>query len=410
MSKRSESLVTQVALALIEKGGYLIIDVRILGKELWLNHPQRLHELIRLSVAHGFNLPRQQERTQAIQAAIEKAFDQPMTLFDVQFDDESTEYTESDRKIEVVLSPLTTENRFLEKFPYLQDVLMSAQPTPQEDEQLNKRLDSHRPKPDRKVVKKTPAATLAIIIVSLVLHSLVGMLSELGQIAPASAAIVLGAYYKSFIVANFEYWRFFTSGFVHISLVHLMVNLYALYNLGIFFENQFGWKRFLITLFTGIIAGSGFLFVTSGNVLAVGLSGGLFALLGSLIVFQFEVGLIKQRAVQMQLLQLIVINGLISLVPGIAVMAHVGGLVSGILLAIYFSRRPSWSDLRRHVVIAAAILVAALGLLIALDRQRQPFYLDTDVEVLEFLDGAGFGWYTQGLEANLIDYYTRELE
>ena len=62
------------------------------------------------------------------------------------------------------------------------------------------------------------------------------------------------------------------------------------------------------------------------------------------------------------------------------------------------------------MVISSAILVAALGLLIALDRQRQPFYLDTDVEVLEFLGGAGFGWYTQGLEANLIDYYTRELE
>ena len=409
MSKHSESLLTQTALALIEKGGYLIIDVRILGKELWLNHPQRLHELIRLSVAHGFNLPRQEERTQAIQEAIEKAFDQPMTLFDVKFDEESSIYLESDRKIEVVLSPSSTENRFLEKFPYVKDVLVSAQLSPQEDEALTARLDSHRPKADRKVTKKTPAATLAVIIVALIMHSGVGILSELG-IAPASAAIILGAYYKTFIVANFEYWRFFTAGFVHISLVHLMVNLYALYNLGMFFENQFGWKRTLITLFTGIVAGSGFLFVTSGNILAVGLSGGLFALLGSIIVFQFEVGLIKQRAVQMQLLQLIIINGLISLVPGIAVMAHVGGLVSGILLAIYFSRRPSWSDLRRHVVVASLILGVALGVLMATDRQRQPFYLDTDVEVLEFLDNAGFGWYTQGLENNLIDYYTRELE
>lgn len=409
MSQRSESLLTRVALAMIEKGGYLIIDVRILGKELWLNHPQRLHELIRLSVAHGFNLPRQEERTKAIQDAIEKAFDQPMTLFDVKFDDESSEYLESDRKIEVVLSPLTTENRFLEKFPYLKDVLISAQPSPQDDEALNRRLDGHRPKPNRQVNRKVPAATMAVIIISLVMHSLVGIISEMG-VAPASAAIILGAYYKSFIVANFEYWRLLTAGFIHISLVHLMVNMYALYNLGLFFETQFGWKRMVITLVTGIVAGSGFQFVTAGNVLAVGLSGGLFALLGSIIVFQFEVGLIRQRAVQMQLLQLIIINGLISLVPGIAVMAHVGGLVSGILLAIFFSKKPSWNDLRRHVVIASVILMASLGFLMASDRQREPFYLETDVEVLEFLEGAGFGWYTRGLEANLIDYYTRELE
>jgi rhomboid protease GluP len=409
MSQRSESLLTQVALAMIEKGGYLIIDVRILGKELWLNHPQRLHELIRLSVAHGFNLPRQEERTKAIQDAIEKAFDQPMTLFDVKFDDESSEYLESDRKIEVVLSPLTTESRFLEKFPYLKDILVSVQPSPQDDEALNRRLDSHRPKPNRQVNRKAPAATMAVIIISLVMHSLVGIISEMG-VAPASAAIILGAYYKSFIVANFEYWRLLSAGFIHISLVHLMVNMYALYNLGLFFETQFGWKRMVITLVIGIVSGSGFQFVTAGNVLAVGLSGGLFALLGSIIVFQFEVGLIRQRAVQMQLLQLIIINGLISLVPGIAVMAHVGGLVSGILLAIFFSKKPSWNDLRRHVVIASVILMAALGFLMASDRQREPFYLETDVEVLEFLEGAGFGWYTRGLEANLIDYYTRELE
>jgi rhomboid protease GluP len=270
-------------------------------------------------------------------------------------------------------------------------------------------LDSHRPKPNRQVNRKAPAATMAVIIISLVMHSLVGIISEMG-VAPASAAIILGAYYKSFIVANFEYWRLLSAGFIHISLVHLMVNMYALYNLGLFFETQFGWKRMVITLVIGIVAGSGFQFVTAGNVLAVGLSGGLFALLGSIIVFQFEVGLIRQRAVQMQLLQLIIINGLISLVPGIAVMAHVGGLVSGILLAIFFSKKPSWNDLRRHVVIASVILMAALGFLMASDRQREPFYLETDVEVLEFLEGAGFGWYTRGLEANLIDYYTRELE
>ncbi len=409
MSQHKETLLTKTALALIEQGGYLIIDVRVLGKELWLNHPQRLHELIRLSISHGFNLPNQDERTKAIQDAIEKAFDQPMTLFDVKFDEEESSYIESDRKIEVVLSPFSSGNRFLEKFPYLQEVLTSAEVTPQEQEQLQNRLDGHRPKRDRQAVKKTPVATLAIIILSLIIHTAVGILSEFG-IQPESAAIILGAYYKTFIVANYEYWRFLTSGFIHISLVHLMVNLYALYNLGIFFENQFGWKRMVITLLTGIVSGSAFMYVTNGNILAVGPSGGLFAILGSIIVFQFEVGLIKQRAVQMQLLQLVIINGLISLMPGIAVMAHVGGLVAGILLAIYFSRRPTWKDLRLHVTIASAILVVAVGVLMALDTKREPFYPDTDVEIIEFLDRAGFDWYTQGLEANLIDYYTRELQ
>ena len=54
MSRNNEYLMTLAALELIEKEGYKIIDVRIIGKEIWLNHPANTRELIRLSLNGAF--------------------------------------------------------------------------------------------------------------------------------------------------------------------------------------------------------------------------------------------------------------------------------------------------------------------------------------------------------------------
>ena len=58
-------------------------------------------------------------------------------------------------------------------------------------------------------------------------------------------AIFLGAYYKPFIIAG-EFWRFLTAGFVHIDLWHILMNMLALRNLGMFMEKITGRWRYLV--------------------------------------------------------------------------------------------------------------------------------------------------------------------
>ena len=410
MSRNNEYLMTLAALELIEKEGYKIIDVRIIGKEIWLNHPANTRELIRLSLNGAFALPRQEERTSAIRKAIERIFGERTLMYDVRFDDEESGFELKEDTAFVVLSPKTIENQFLDRFPRLRPILQKFEEKPEDLEEAQKRLNLQRPKQTRSGRPKMPKASMIIMIVCILMFGVQTLLTELGGFDFINSSILLGAYYKTFILANYEYWRFFTSGFLHMDIIHLMMNMVSLYNLGVFFEIKFGAKRLILTLFAGIIVGSMFLFVSSGNVFAVGLSGGLFALLGAVVVHLIESDQIRYRPVQMQLFQLFIINLLISLLPGIAVMAHVGGFVAGALVALYFSYKPSWKALKPHVLISSMALLAVLIVLIGVDKKHEPYYTLTDQGVVKMAQDLGLNWYADMLNKNLMVYYQKEIQ
>ncbi len=410
MSKQSELLMTLAALALVENEGYKIIDVRILGKEIWLNHPANTKELIRFSLGGGFNLPRQEERTAAIRKAIEKIFGERTLMYDVRFDDEDTFYELKEDTVLVGLCPTTEESIFLDRFPQLRAVLKIQDDRPEALEEAQKRLNTQRPLRQQPMKRpRPPKATSIIMIVCIAMFSLTSLVTELGGYDPISSLVLMGAYYKTFILANYEYWRFLTSGLLHMDIFHLMMNMYSLYYLGLFFETKFGPKRMVGILMAGTIVGSMFMFITEGNVVAVGLSGGLFALLGAIVVHLIESGQVNARAVQMQLLQLLIINIFISMMPGIAIMAHVGGFIAGVLIALYFSYKPSWKALKKHVLISTLALMVALVFLIVTDKKHTPYTAGTDYDVVSIAQDLGLGWYAQILSDSLDAYYQKEL-
>src|SRR6266542_34617 len=94
--------------------------------------------------------------------------------------------------------------------------------------------------------------------------------------------IRFGANYAP-LVRNGEYWRLLTANFLHIGLLHLLVNSYALYILGIEVEALFGHQRFIVIYLLSGISGSVFSFmITQG--LSAGASTSLFGLFGALVV------------------------------------------------------------------------------------------------------------------------------
>jgi membrane associated rhomboid family serine protease len=132
-----------------------------------------------------------------------------------------------------------------------------------------------------------------------------------------------------------EYWRLLTANFLHIGVLHLVVNSYALYILGQEVEAVFGHQRFIaLYLLTGISGSVLSFMITHG--LSAGASTSLFGLFGALVVFFY-----KQRALlgdfgRQRLISLgftLVINIFISLSPGIDMWGHVGGFLGGLILA-----------------------------------------------------------------------------
>ena len=84
-----------------------------------------------------------------------------------------------------------------------------------------------------------------------------------------------------FTVAQGEWWRLVTSGFLHASLIHIGLNMYILYMLGQMLEPSIGGFRFALIYFVALLAGSfgALLFTPVG--LTVGASGAVFGIAGA---------------------------------------------------------------------------------------------------------------------------------
>ena len=155
-----------------------------------------------------------------------------------------------------------------------------------------------------------------------------------------------GAMYAPLVVGQGEYYRIFTSMFIHIGFSHLLNNMIILFVLGDNLERALGEIKYFIFYF---VCGAGaniisMLISIQGNRLTVsaGASGAIFGVIGGLI---YAVAVNKGRLEDLSSRQLImlVICSLYYGFTGTGVdnAAHISGLILGILLAVVFYRKPS---------------------------------------------------------------------
>jgi rhomboid protease GluP len=146
------------------------------------------------------------------------------------------------------------------------------------------------------------------------------------------------------LIRQGEFWRFVTPIFFHANVLHFFFNMYALYNIGLQIERPLGYSKFLmIYFFSGMAGGfASFLFTPTPS---LGASGAIFGLIGALAVFLFRhyrlFGL-AGRNMLYNVIFIIVVNLVISVAsPDIDLWGHVGGLVTGSVLAWILA--PVWT-------------------------------------------------------------------
>ncbi len=222
----------------------------------------------------------------------------------------------------------------------------------------------------------------------------------------SEANIFFGAYYKIFIMAG-EYWRFLTVALTHANLLHLSMNIIALVNLGNILERLYGHLNFLIILIASIIGGSVMMYVLDRNVLAVGISGGVFGLLGSLIVYYIHSGMIKNPTIRSNIISVILINAAISFLPGIALFGHLGGFMFGILFGMLFTNNSSLRSLHKHTLFSIIILSTILVYFVIKvpTSTLSDIYIDSDIKVIENIKSIGLDKYAKHLTTKLIEIY-----
>lgn len=172
------------------------------------------------------------------------------------------------------------------------------------------------------------------------------------------------------LVARGEWWRLVTAMFLHVGVLHLALNSFGLYIFGSVVEQALGTAR-MVTLYlvTGICASAVSFAFGPPAVAAVGASGAVFGMLGVSLAYNLRRrSLAMARANVQWALVLIGINLVFGLsVPGIDNLAHIGGLVAGVVAGLGiegFGRR------RARTVSAAAVVAALMAAAVALAAWR----------------------------------------
>jgi len=175
--------------------------------------------------------------------------------------------------------------------------------------------------------RRTPVTTFLLAAIVLVF---------VGDLLTGSLLTALGADQRSLVLAG-QFWRPLTSMFLHAGWLHLLLNGWALYQLGALFELLIGSASMLTVFMVSGLAGSlTSLVFTHGP--SVGASGAIFGLMGALISFLLRRREMLTPFAKSLLGQLVLWAG-INVVfgfstPGIDNAAHLGGCAAGLLLGL----------------------------------------------------------------------------
>lgn len=179
---------------------------------------------------------------------------------------------------------------------------------------------------------KKPIVTYGLIFICILVFILMYVLGN-GS-TDNYTLLVFGANVDT-LTKNGDYYRLFTSMFLHIGILHLLCNMYSLYIIGKEVENVFGKVKYLIIYLLSGIAGSILSLAFNHNTICAGASGAIFGLLGALLYFGYYYRTYLGATLTRSIIPVIVLNLIIGFTSsGIDNAAHIGGLVGGILIAM----------------------------------------------------------------------------
>jgi rhomboid protease GluP len=151
-----------------------------------------------------------------------------------------------------------------------------------------------------------------------------------------------GALLGTRVLENGEWWRIFSAGFLHGGAMHILFNMFALWQVGHLTELIFGAPRMAFIYFFSMLTSGLLVTAIDPSDPTIGASGAIFGLFGALAAAGLRLGKPGRDLVR-QCVGIIVLNLIISYtLPNISKSGHIGGLIGGFVTGIaLFRRRPS---------------------------------------------------------------------
>lgn len=186
-----------------------------------------------------------------------------------------------------------------------------------------------------------------------------------GLMAADSQALIRWGSNFGPLTTDGQWWRLLSAAFLHGGAVHLLVNMFTLFDVGRLCERIFGSARFLALYLLSGLLGSAASVWWNPSVNSVGASGALFGVLGATFVFMLDrrngvpVVVMKTHAASLAVFIVYgIANGLTS--SNIDNAAHLGGLVAGVVAGLMFTRGRSGLAAGAAACVAAILALAFL--------------------------------------------------
>ena len=334
---KKDDIVLKILHYFITEEDYRPVIINGLDNEIWLENMEKDLKLIRINNNYIHNdeqLKMDTYKAKSIMKSIKKStLSINMNMLNLLLD--TSEYVTSvgSKNIETIkvdkITDFKTNKVVSEFFPKVKNAILNDKMDPVEFLKLTEDMNQTTIKNERKLAKifspKKPVVTYALIVINVMVYLFLALYGNeyFYDLCNNRDAVLSGQVY-----------RMISSMFVHADIIHLVLNMYALFILGPQVEKYYGRFKYALIYFISGLMGSLFSLVfMSSNTFSMGASGAIFGLLGSIAYFTYYYRATLQGLLRSQVVPVILINlGLGFFISNI--VGHVGGLIGGILMSM----------------------------------------------------------------------------
>lgn len=401
-TKDNRYKILQLAIPLIEKYNYQWVNINnqsdLMNDQYLVNPQAKDYQLIRITLTSASNFDNEKEMINLVIQSSKTFNHIAVSFLDIHINNEK--YNPDLEEFPYV----NIEENYHDGvdisniFPELYNVVKESDDPYHESEKLSNqlmeiitKLAQNKPKHKDKFY-----VTYGLMIICTILYLLKIFLCT--KYDESAVLIFLGADYMTFTKGLYEFYRFITCGLLHGSIIHLISDIYSLFVIGRFVELRFSHlKTFLIFLICTAV-GSISHAILSENTLLVGLSSAIYGMITIMILDLYNNHMLDYKS----LLPLIGINLLINFLPNVAWQAHLGGLISGYLLYLIFTKEKKLSYSILLVVMLMCLLIKYLTI-----SKIDPLYIGTDMEVVKIYSDLGLKSFGDNLMNRLLNVYSK---
>lgn len=334
---KKDEIVMKLIHYFVTNENYKPVIVNGVQNEVWLENLDNEIPLIRININYIHNdeqLLLDEKKADAIRKTIKKkTFSIKMNLLNILVNTRNEVNVRENNNIESIKVDKIIDlkkNEFIKiHFPEFSRKVNFNKSDPINLFEMTEELNNKTKSDDKKLAKvflnkDKPVVTLTLIVINIIMFLL--------SILDFNSVINLFAnYYVN--VKSGEVYRLITSSFVHANIVHIFLNMYALYALGPQIERYYGKKRFLLIYLGSAFMGSLFSVVFTNNV-SVGASTSIFGLFGSMLYFGYKYRNTLDGFLRSGIIPVILINLILGfMIPSVDVTGHIGGLIGGLIIS-----------------------------------------------------------------------------